>query len=145
MCKSLSIPILKVIGPTGALRKKTRVLVTHSITYLPQMDQIVVIKDGEISEKGTYHELIRNKGAFSEFLMDQMQENQASHSSGSEEDDDMNQIIGECFEKQAKSLREKKISTSSFDSSNKKRTLSSQLNQQNEKSQDDENKPQFVV
>ena len=44
----------KVIGPKGALRKKTRVLVTHAISFLPEMDQIVVMKDGKISELGTY-------------------------------------------------------------------------------------------
>lgn len=47
----------QVIGPTGLLRKKTRVLVTHGITYLPEMDFIVVLADGEIREAGTYKEL----------------------------------------------------------------------------------------
>ena len=39
-----------VVGPQGMLRSKTRVLVTHSIGYLPQMDQIIVMKDGKFSE-----------------------------------------------------------------------------------------------
>lgn len=29
---------------------QTRVLVTHSVRFLPHMDQIIVIQDGEISE-----------------------------------------------------------------------------------------------
>ena len=35
----------RVIGPQGVLRRKTRVLVTHGIAYLPVVDQIVVMKD----------------------------------------------------------------------------------------------------
>jgi ABC-type multidrug transport system ATPase subunit len=43
--------------------------VTHGITYLPEMDNIVVIKDGKISEVGTYKELLAQKGAFAEVLV----------------------------------------------------------------------------
>jgi len=43
--------------------------VTHSITYLPEVDNIVVIKDGRISEVGTYKELLAQKGAFAEVLV----------------------------------------------------------------------------
>nr|CAD7261608.1 unnamed protein product [Timema shepardi] len=63
-----------VLGPSGMLRKKTRVLVTHSITYLPEVDLIVVLKDGEVTEKGTYKELLEKKGAFADFLMQHLQE-----------------------------------------------------------------------
>ena len=58
----------------GVLRKKTRVLVTHGISYLPQVDQIVVMIDGKISEMGTYDQLLSNKGAFADFLIEQLQE-----------------------------------------------------------------------
>lgn len=64
----------KVIGPHGVLRHKTRVLVTHGITYLPQTDKIIVIKDGEVSETGTYQHLLDKKGAFSDFLMQHITE-----------------------------------------------------------------------
>ncbi|XP_067029429.1 multidrug resistance-associated protein 1-like isoform X2 [Acropora muricata] len=57
-----------VIGPEGMLRKKTRILVTHTLQILPQMDQIIVLKDGRISESGTYDELLEQSGAFAEFL-----------------------------------------------------------------------------
>ncbi|XP_046388373.1 multidrug resistance-associated protein 1 isoform X3 [Ischnura elegans] len=63
-----------VIGPQGVLNKKTRILVTHGITYLQEVDQIIVMKDGEISEHGTYKELLQKKGAFAEFLMHHIQE-----------------------------------------------------------------------
>ncbi|KAL5238885.1 hypothetical protein ACI65C_006295 [Semiaphis heraclei] len=62
-----------VIGPTGLLRKKTRILVTHSITYLREVNLIVVMKDGQISESGTYKELLNKKGDFADFLILYMQ------------------------------------------------------------------------
>ena len=52
----------KVIGPKGMLRDKTRVLVTHRISFLPQVDEIIVLKDGIISESGSYEELLKRKG-----------------------------------------------------------------------------------
>ena len=58
----------QVLGPHGLLNGKTRVLVTHGITYLPQTDKIIVLKDGEVSETGSYQQLLDRKGAFSEFL-----------------------------------------------------------------------------
>ncbi|XP_055920592.1 multidrug resistance-associated protein 1-like [Eupeodes corollae] len=65
----------KVIGPTGLLANKTRVLVTHGITYLPKVDNIYVMKGGEISEDGTYSDLLNQKGAFSDFLIQHLTEN----------------------------------------------------------------------
>ena len=43
-------------------------LVTHGISFLPQLDKIVVMVDGRISEVGTYQELLKQNGAFAEFL-----------------------------------------------------------------------------
>ncbi|XP_011343424.1 multidrug resistance-associated protein 1 isoform X3 [Ooceraea biroi] len=63
-----------VLGPNGLLKKKTRVLVTHGITYLPEVDNIIVLKDGEITESGTYKQLLEKKGAFAEFLVQHLQE-----------------------------------------------------------------------
>ncbi|MBN3310800.1 MRP3 protein, partial [Amia calva] len=58
----------KVIGPEGALKGKTRILVTHGITYLPQVDNIVVMVEGKVSEMGSYQDLLQQNGAFAEFL-----------------------------------------------------------------------------
>ncbi|XP_055685130.1 multidrug resistance-associated protein 1 isoform X4 [Lutzomyia longipalpis] len=65
----------QVVGRSGMLAKKTRLLVTHGITYLPDVDYIYVLKDGEISESGAYQELLNKKGAFAEFLIQHLQEN----------------------------------------------------------------------
>ncbi|XP_076338372.1 multidrug-Resistance like Protein 1 isoform X1 [Tachypleus tridentatus] len=64
----------KVIGPQGVLKEKTRLLVTHSISFLSETDLIVVIKDGMILELGSYKELLEKKGAFGEFLLQYLQE-----------------------------------------------------------------------
>ncbi|XP_009982492.1 PREDICTED: multidrug resistance-associated protein 6-like, partial [Tauraco erythrolophus] len=57
-----------VLGPNGLLKDKTRVLVTHTINVLPQVDNIVLLVDGTISEIGSYQELLQRNGAFAEFL-----------------------------------------------------------------------------
>ncbi|CAM4621368.1 unnamed protein product [Leuciscus chuanchicus] len=58
----------KVIGPKGILRDKTRILVTHGMSFLPQADLILVLVDGEISERGSYQELLNRNGAFADFI-----------------------------------------------------------------------------
>ncbi|NWH60925.1 MRP1 protein, partial [Geococcyx californianus] len=57
-----------VLGPNGLLKDKTRVVVTHTINILPQVDNIVFLVDGTISEVGSYQELLQRKGGFAEFL-----------------------------------------------------------------------------
>lgn len=47
---------------------KTRILVTHGISFLPQVDNIVVMVEGRVSEMGSYQELLNQNGAFAEFL-----------------------------------------------------------------------------
>ena len=41
---------------------------THGVAFLPQCDVIVVMVDGQITEVGSYNELIDNDGAFAQFL-----------------------------------------------------------------------------
>ena len=42
---------------------------THGVGYLPQVDRIYVLKEGRITEKGTYEELLKKEGEFAEFLI----------------------------------------------------------------------------
>lgn len=64
----------KVIGPKGLLAGKTRLLATHAVSFLPQMDMIYVIVKGKIHERGSYAELIQQRGEFSEFLLKNISE-----------------------------------------------------------------------
>ncbi|KAH7925483.1 ABC transporter [Leucogyrophana mollusca] len=47
---------------------KTRILVTHALHFLPEVDYIYTLVDGRIAERGTYSELMSNDGAFSKFI-----------------------------------------------------------------------------
>jgi hypothetical protein len=38
------------------------------------MDKIIVMKDGQISEQGTYHELLKAGGQFADFLVEYLAE-----------------------------------------------------------------------
>lgn len=52
-----------------------RILVTHSVTFLSQCDHIIVLKDGSISESGTFKELTEKKGDFADYLLTYLKEN----------------------------------------------------------------------
>lgn len=66
----------KVIGPDGMLGGKTRVLVTHRLSVLPDVDTVVVLRDGTVSDVGTFQELVSRGGAFSDFLVQFIQESE---------------------------------------------------------------------
>ena len=55
---------------------QTRLLVTHGITFLPQADQIITMKDGHISEMGTYAELLQRNGAFADYMRTYLNEDE---------------------------------------------------------------------
>uniref|UniRef100_A0A452GXN3 ATP binding cassette subfamily C member 2 n=1 Tax=Gopherus agassizii TaxID=38772 RepID=A0A452GXN3_9SAUR len=58
----------QVLGPDGLLQGKTRILVTHSVSFLPRTDEIVVLVAGAVSEQGSYSTLLANGGAFAQLL-----------------------------------------------------------------------------
>lgn len=58
----------KVVGPNGLLKNKTRILVTHGVSFLKHTDEIVVLVSGNVTETGSYKTLLANKGAFADFL-----------------------------------------------------------------------------
>lgn len=48
----------------GALRQKTVLLVTHQVEFLPSMDSILVMQEGEIRQSGTYTDLLESGDTF---------------------------------------------------------------------------------
>lgn len=58
---------------------------THRLSVLDACDVVYVLKDGTISEWGTYRQLVARKGAFADFLVQHLQE-KASSDEISEED-----------------------------------------------------------
>ncbi|KAH9945256.1 P-loop containing nucleoside triphosphate hydrolase protein [Epithele typhae] len=47
---------------------KTRVLVTHALHFLPQVDYVYTVAEGRIAEHGTYAELMAAEGHFAQFV-----------------------------------------------------------------------------
>ncbi|XP_077519149.1 multidrug resistance-associated protein 1-like [Amblyomma americanum] len=69
-----------VVGPTGILNSKTRILVTHSVTYLPQVDWIVLLNQGVVQEQGTYEDLVAREGSeFAAFLQQHVKAHPSSN------------------------------------------------------------------
>lgn len=58
----------QVIGPNGLLKKKTRVFVTNSLGFLSQCDEIILLENGRIVEKGKFEELKAKNGALYTFI-----------------------------------------------------------------------------
>jgi ABC-type multidrug transport system fused ATPase/permease subunit len=86
-----------VIGPSGMLCDKTRILVTHSITFLKEVDTIVHIDNGQILATGSYEELMLSDQKFADLIIEAEKGSQSSSSSGSIstlEDTDKPSIIG---------------------------------------------------
>lgn len=67
----------QAISNQGLLRGRTRVLVTHRISLLPQVDQIVVLNNGRVAESGSYAELLAANGEFANLIAQYLCENEA--------------------------------------------------------------------
>jgi ABC-type multidrug transport system ATPase subunit len=53
----------------NALTGKTRILVTHALHFLPQVDYIYVVAGGRVAEHGTYADLMATEnGEFARFV-----------------------------------------------------------------------------
>jgi ABC-type multidrug transport system fused ATPase/permease subunit len=50
---------------------RTVIMISHRLSTLGQVDEIVVLRDGKISEQGTYGELKRHRGEFMRLLEEQ--------------------------------------------------------------------------
>ena len=65
-------PQLPLVSDTAAGR--TILLVTHQLQYLPHVDKIVVMKEGQITENGSYDELLRANFDFAALVKENMQQ-----------------------------------------------------------------------
>ncbi|KAM8869402.1 multidrug resistance-associated protein 1-like isoform 3-T3 [Spinachia spinachia] len=64
------LPDLEILpaGDGTEIGEKTRVLVTHSLSFLSKADLILVMFEGHISEMGSYMDLMERKGNFAKFI-----------------------------------------------------------------------------
>lgn len=49
-------------------KDKTVIMIAHRLKTIRNADQILVLKDGEIVERGTHDELIKNNGLYSDLI-----------------------------------------------------------------------------
>lgn len=59
---------------TEKLGDKTVIMVTHDLSFIDSMDQIIMLNDGEMIAAGTYEELLKNSEPFCELLASQGRE-----------------------------------------------------------------------
>ncbi|KAG0279202.1 hypothetical protein BGZ95_001991 [Linnemannia exigua] len=80
----------ELIGPQGLLRNKTRLLVTHGIHHLQEVDQIILLKDGCVAETGHFEDLMASGQTFCQLICEyaatHRSQGGSSASSGAESD-----------------------------------------------------------
>ena len=52
----------------GLIKNKTRIMTTHALQYLKQVDRVVYMEEGRIIDQGTYKELKRRNKSFVNFV-----------------------------------------------------------------------------
>eukprot|EP00800_Vazella_pourtalesii_P021766 TRINITY_DN821_c0_g1_i2.p1 TRINITY_DN821_c0_g1~~TRINITY_DN821_c0_g1_i2.p1 ORF type:complete len:1532 (-),score=331.57 TRINITY_DN821_c0_g1_i2:43-4638(-) len=58
----------EVIGPNGLLKNKTRIFITHNLSYLSDSDYIAMFDHGTIVEQGEYNAVIGNNGEIAQLI-----------------------------------------------------------------------------
>ncbi|WPK23960.1 hypothetical protein PUMCH_001210 [Australozyma saopauloensis] len=77
----------QVLGPKGLLASKTLVLATNSVKILKLALEIVYVQKGEIKERGSYTELMRNDGEVYRLVKEYAEENHDEVEEDTEEKD----------------------------------------------------------
>jgi ATP-binding cassette subfamily B protein len=62
------------------MRQRTSIIISHRISTVRSADQIVVLHDGRIIERGTHDELIRLDGEYAELYRKQLLEEELAAS-----------------------------------------------------------------
>ena len=101
----------KIISNEGSLRHKTRLFITHRISLLKRVDHIIVMKDGMISEQGSFSELMEKKGDFSDLVLQFLTE--AYHTDVIDDKEQLDELLNEIGDKIPKELERKKSIISS--------------------------------
>ncbi|KAJ5280205.1 Metal resistance protein YCF1 [Penicillium angulare] len=79
--------INKVLGPSGVLSTKTRILATNAITVLKEADYIGLLRDKTIIESGTYQQLMAMKGEIANLVSTNLVESDDERSGATSDDD----------------------------------------------------------
>lgn len=101
----------KVLGPSGLLASKTRVLATNSIPILAEADFVTLIRDGKILEKGTYKQLMAMKGEVASLIRTANNEEEEAPSTPEDDEEDVttSETEGSTVRSSNESLREEAL------------------------------------
>ena len=61
-------------GLRGVMQGRTTVLISHRTSTVQNADQIVVLRDGSIIERGTHDELLERRGYYADLYRKQLLE-----------------------------------------------------------------------
>jgi ATP-binding cassette subfamily B protein len=64
----------------AVMRQRTSIIVSHRVSTVRGADQILVLDDGRILERGTHDELVRRNGAYAELYRKQLLEEELAAS-----------------------------------------------------------------
>jgi len=62
------------------MKDRTNIIISHRISTIKNANNIIVLKDGEISEQGTHNELISKNGFYFDLYQKQLLEDEISNS-----------------------------------------------------------------
>ena len=66
--------ILRGLG--GVMRQRTSIIVSHRISTVRHADQIIVLDEGRVSERGRHDELVRRGGIYANLYRKQLLEDE---------------------------------------------------------------------
>src|SRR4029079_11902434 len=66
----------------GVMRSRTTIIVSHRVSTVRNADQILVLDDGAIVERGTHEQLVARNGVYAELYRKQLLEEELAASEG---------------------------------------------------------------
>ncbi|KAJ2232565.1 hypothetical protein H4R99_000340 [Coemansia sp. RSA 1722] len=82
-----------VIGPYGLLNSRARILATNSVQYLKDVDQVLMLKNGEVAEQGTFAEIVSRKSHIYKYVHKYVSGNNNSPGFSSSSSDSGSEIV----------------------------------------------------